>query len=715
MTEPAVHISEWLGALRSRGCNPKREGNGWRASCPTNAHEGRNKKNPALHIEEAKGGKVLATCHAGCDFDDVRAALGLDPRPSNGTARTPRAMERSAPARAPATARKTSSVENTVTSRFPYHTADGAVLVTIARRDGPDGKKVCQPWREPKGVEAPPGGYPLYRLPSLLANADKPLLVVEGEKTAACAQDLFGDRYEATTSIGGSGSAAHSDWTPARGRAVYIWPDADTAGARHADEVARLCHEVGATTVLRVRTDDLPDKWDLADWSPNGLDIEARLEDAVSVPPPSPLATGQHASGDALDDKRVALYLAQEWTDSVANTCGLGWFVCGDDGLWDRDPLGVQVRKQIRRVLVDSGIAKPNVKTRDVERELADELNVASDEWNAGDVLGLPDGRVVDLATGETRAAYRHERVYQRLAVVPEEGEPTEWLRVLDETFAELAQPDKVIEYVRWWLRYSLGVSCHDESILFLQGPPGSGKSTICDVWTFIAGDYAATREGKRLAGHTNQHSQWLAGLVGKRLVRVGELPDNGQWDTGPINALASGETVEANLMRQNSIEFQSVSKLLITSNHKLRANSQSGLFRRLRVVECRHVADPPDEGLKARLRCEAGMILRWVLDAGGRPEVPADIRNAGAAYQAEADALGDWLDARAVLDPNEFTPTADLWRDYRDWAEVTLTPPLGKRRFDTLLTEKFGPSFPKRLPDVGVAKCRAGIKLRRG
>ena len=77
MTEPAGHIYEWLGALRSRGCSPRPEGRGWRASCPTNAHEGGNKKNPALHIEEAKGGKIIATCHGGCAFEDVRAALGL--------------------------------------------------------------------------------------------------------------------------------------------------------------------------------------------------------------------------------------------------------------------------------------------------------------------------------------------------------------------------------------------------------------------------------------------------------------------------------------------------------------------------------------------------------------------------------------------------------------------------------------------------------------
>ena len=422
--------------------------------------------------------------------------------------------------------------------------------------------------------------------------------------------------------------------------------------------------------------------------------------------------TDQRAPDDALDDKRMALYLAQEWTDDVAHTCGLGWFMRGTGGLWDHDPPGVQVRNRIRRVLTGSSIAKSYVKTRDVARELADELNVDSDEWNGGDVLGLPDGRVVDLSTGQPRTAKRSERIYQRLAVAPEDGEPTEWLRVLGETFEELAQPDKVIEYVRWWFRYSLGESCADESILFLQGPPGSGKSTICDLWTYIMGDYAATREGRRLAGHANQHTQWLAGLSGKRLVRVGELPDGGRWDTGPINALASGETIEANRMRQDSIEFQSMSKLLITSNHKPNANSQSGLFRRLRVVECWHVADPPDEGLKARLRLEAGRILRWVFDAGERPEVPADIRNAGAAYQAESDVIGDWLEARAVLDPNGITPSADLWTDYRRWCDTMITDPLRRRRLDTLLTEKFGRSVQVWRDGCNV-KCRVGITLR--
>lgn len=306
MIEPAGNISEWISALRSRGCNPKPEGNGWRASCPTNAHEGGNKKNPALHVEEATGGKILAICHVGCSFEDIRAVLGLDSLPSNGTTWTPRKRERSAPAPAP-TSRETSP-RAAPDEQFEYTDADGKALVTVCRLNARDGEPK-DIWRNPAGVKKPTGGYPLYRLPSLLANADKPLLLAEGEKTAMCAQDLFGDRYEATTAIGGSGSAAHSDWTPARGRAVYIWPDADTTGAKHADEVARLCHDVGAAAVLRVRTDGLPDGWDLADAIPDGLDIEARLAEAAAVPPP-PVTT----------DGKEFLPLAEryDWTGPVS-------------------------------------------------------------------------------------------------------------------------------------------------------------------------------------------------------------------------------------------------------------------------------------------------------------------------------------------------------------------------------------------------------------
>ena len=146
-------------------------------------------------------------------------------------------------------------------------------------------------------MKAPAAGYPLYRLPSLLANPDKPILIVEGEKTAEAAQHLFGDRYEATTAIGGTGSAGQTDWTPARGRHVWVWPDADKPDAKnpheareHGDDMARLCIAAGATEARIVDTsaftpeNGFPLGYDLADPIPDGFDIEGALSSANPVP-----------------------------------------------------------------------------------------------------------------------------------------------------------------------------------------------------------------------------------------------------------------------------------------------------------------------------------------------------------------------------------------------------------------------------------------------
>ena len=305
--------------------------------------------------------------------------------------------------------------------------------------------------------------------------------------------------------------------------------------------------------------------------------------------------------------------MAPEWCKFAAHSYGLGWFRRrGRESIWTPDASGgVPIRNLLRCTTKQNA-----VRTREIEIELRDELDVPIDAWDAGDVLGLPDGCALNLATGKVRKARAAEHISKRLAVMPEAGEAAEWLRFLSETLADLSEPEKVIAWLRWWLRYSLGRGCEDESLVFLFGPPGSGKSTLADTWAWIAGDYTATRSGERLAA-----------LAGKRVVRVGELPNGGRWAVGPLNSLASGETIETNLMRQNSIEFQSCAKLLISGNHRPDANSGSGLFRRLRLIECRRVPERPDAGLKDRLLLEGGRILQWALDARGKPAVPAQSR----------------------------------------------------------------------------------------
>ena len=256
-------VDRWRDALAGKGCHPKREGDGYRASCPGPNHANGNRRNPALSIRQGDGGRVLATCHSGCDFGDIVSALGLDATRGPGT--TPHGPD---------------------AESWVYRDAAGVALLTVHRRDTAGGGKRI--WRDPKGAKPPKGGWPLLRLASLRANPDRPMLVVEGERTCDHAGFLFGDRYECTTAVGGAGKARQADWTPAKDRRVAICPDNDDAGYRHAQDVATLCREAGAREVQTVRREDLEPcakGWDLADMPPAGLDIEALLENSKAIFP----------------------------------------------------------------------------------------------------------------------------------------------------------------------------------------------------------------------------------------------------------------------------------------------------------------------------------------------------------------------------------------------------------------------------------------------
>lgn len=61
-------IDKFLNQLH--GLRPN--GSGWTALCP--AHEDYK---PSLSIKEGDDGRVLIFCHAGCDYQDVLAALGF--------------------------------------------------------------------------------------------------------------------------------------------------------------------------------------------------------------------------------------------------------------------------------------------------------------------------------------------------------------------------------------------------------------------------------------------------------------------------------------------------------------------------------------------------------------------------------------------------------------------------------------------------------------
>lgn len=251
MSAPAPGRDDPVDRLRDRLDGVRRRGSGWQALCP--AHDDRN---PSLSIDRTEDGQALVRCHAGCQTEDVVAAVGLrmadlyadgQDRPRDQWRRSGRpvsgARPRLKPVPPPVTEQPASGGSQAgrrkgsrrqqklgpVVASYPYRDESGQVLFTKTRH-------------EPKTfrVRRPDGSWNigdarrvLYRLPELIAalQAGQTVYVVEGEKDA---DRLAALGVAATCNFDGAGKWASEYSDALDGAHVVIVRDLDQAGAKHA-------------------------------------------------------------------------------------------------------------------------------------------------------------------------------------------------------------------------------------------------------------------------------------------------------------------------------------------------------------------------------------------------------------------------------------------------------------------------------------------------
>lgn len=268
-----------LEVLLSKLSQVKRTRTGWSACCP--AHEDRR---PSLSVALGDDGRVLLYCQAGCEFNEICAALGITPGSlfADGEVSL---FPKPAKPRVKSQYRrhdKTKRAKNTFataeeaiaalerqhgpkSSSWDYHAASGKRVGVVVRWDVGDGKKDVRPvslYEDGWHIGGMPTPRPLYNLPALASAV--PVYVVEGEKAADAANSLG---LVATTSPHGAKSADKADWTPMAGKEVIIFPDNDPPGEKYAQDVAYILRALTpAPTVKIVTLPDLPEHGDIVDF-----------------------------------------------------------------------------------------------------------------------------------------------------------------------------------------------------------------------------------------------------------------------------------------------------------------------------------------------------------------------------------------------------------------------------------------------------------------
>jgi hypothetical protein len=302
--------------------NVSRSGDGFKARCPNPGHGiGRGDRNPSLGIKEGEDGRVLMTCFADCDINEVVEVMSLQmsdlfPAPMNG---------RKIADEAPSAVWETRDTE-------------GVVQAEHVRFDRRDGKKDCY-WRLPGARDYGLKGRKLESLPLYGSEHaarwpdDAPFVVVaEGEPATDA---LLAVHFPAVGTVtGASKTPGPHSLEVLRGRRVVLWPDNDEPGKEHMERVAAALQGIAAEVRL-FEWSDGPEKGDAADHPAirSGKKSEvskllAEMANARLWEPGDPETLSDHAIGSEFGQKGLLpLKSPKEIIDAAGD--GTDWIVEG--------------------------------------------------------------------------------------------------------------------------------------------------------------------------------------------------------------------------------------------------------------------------------------------------------------------------------------------------------------------------------------------------
>lgn len=257
------------------------------------------------------------------------------------------------------------------------------------------------------------------------------------------------------------------------------------------------------------------------------------------------------------------------------------------------------------------------------------------------------------------------------------------------QAFLQRVLPDPAVRaFLQRYLGYTLTGDTREQCLVLLHGKGANGKSTLVELVSWIAGDYAHAlpfasllHDDKRRGSEATPD---IARLPGARLVTAAE-PEVGQrFSESLVKQLTGGETITARNLNQPFFEFRPAFKLLLSFNHRPAVRGQDeGIWRRLRLVPFEvEIPEPErDQDLLAKLKAEGPGVLNWLLDGlrlwlEDGLAVPEAVRSATEGYRVDSDPVGQFLAAATRQELGARVQASTLYKAYQAWcSEAAFTP----------------------------------------
>lgn len=293
--------------------------------------------------------------------------------------------------------------------------------------------------------------------------------------------------------------------------------------------------------------------------------------------------------------------------------------------------------------------------------------------------LNTPAG-IVDLTTGRLRPHERAAYCSQITQTGPDNRGMEMWSDFLDTITCGDGS-------IRGFLQLVAGMSLigavFQEGILIAYGGGRNGKSTYFNALGAVLGDYTGSIDIKVITTDRANKGASLATLRGRRMVITGELEEHQRLSVATLKQLASTDRLVIEEKFKQPETVKQTHTLVLFTNHLPRVGStDNGTWRRLIVVPF-NATIPAGTGIQnyadVLVKEAGGAILSWAIEGavnfvrnGFRLQIPEVVEEATEAYREREDWLTNFINERCIREPNARVGAADLYREYREWAEST-------------------------------------------
>jgi putative DNA primase/helicase len=247
---------------------------------------------------------------------------------------------------------------------------------------------------------------------------------------------------------------------------------------------------------------------------------------------------------------------------------------------------------------------------------------------------------------------------------------------------------DWVMPALQCWFGYCLTGEIRHHGILFIQGPPGIGKTQILQVLFELLHSYAKLLTDMFLSKNGGESKRFdMQDIVGKRMLFKDETMMGMSWDEARMSDIASGRKLAAEIKFGRGIDFHNTGKICVSGNHRPHfvGGEAGGLTSRMLLLEAqgKSIRGASEEivYIASEIVAEEGpSILMWALEAciadyaqGGQEtyrRLMHPMIEAAKGYTRENSLFRQWVEAKMCIHPDADMDTLEAHAQFTKYAK---------------------------------------------